>query len=49
MEKSFDDCTISFLEKSFGLRQVLKHESLTYWLDLAKNEKIGTEFIIYDA
>ena len=47
MEKSFGDCTISFLEKSFGLRQVLKHESLTYWLDLAKNEKINyTETLV---
>ena len=39
IEKYFGDCSISFLEKSFGIRQVLTHDSLTSWLELAKTQK----------
>jgi hypothetical protein len=41
IEKAFGDCSISFLEKSFGLRQVLKHESLSEWLELAQSQNIN--------
>lgn len=47
LEKAFGDCSISFLEKSFGLRQVLKHESLSEWLELAQNQNINqTETLV---
>ena len=39
-EKSFGNCSISFLEKVFGLRQVDTHHVLTDWLDLAKKQEI---------
>ena len=32
--KSFTECTLTYLEKEFGLRKALKHESLTNWLAL---------------
>jgi hypothetical protein len=34
-DKVFTDCSIVFLEKTFGLREVPKHESMTDWLSLS--------------
>ncbi len=36
IEKTFTDCSIVFLEKTFGFWQVSILDGLSFWLDLAK-------------
>jgi hypothetical protein len=43
MEKSFNDCTLLYLEKTFGLVQVNKHSILNEWINL-KNTVILSDF-----
>jgi hypothetical protein len=40
MEKAFTDCSLVFLEDTFGLRQVPQQDTLQEWLDMAKTISI---------
>jgi hypothetical protein len=46
MEKAFTDCSIVFLEKTFGLRQVLRHQVLDEWLSLAQTQELSQAEIL---
>ncbi len=40
-EKAFTECSLGFLEKKFGLRQVAKLDELESWINLSKNQVLS--------
>lgn len=41
IEKPFTDCSIVFLEKTFGLRQVTELDDMKSWIELSKSMEIN--------
>ena len=42
IEKPFTDCTIVFLEKTFGLRQVPELDDMKGWIEASKSMEINS-------
>jgi hypothetical protein len=41
IKQTFTECSIHFLEKTFGLRQIAQEENLSQWLTISKGQQLN--------